>query len=165
MQIGLARRKGFDVGIAKRTSAFAMFHQDFHPQVINWLPFYWQGFSQSTLYTYRIDDTRNLEKLWNETRDNVRTDVKKAEKQVEVLETDNLERFSSCLPPHFLATEQAVAVLGTFNTTLGCCGGRSRRAGSCWLRIPRAAHMLPFIWSPTGMLFSICWAGRPAIAQ
>ena len=89
----LGEEKDLMSELLKGLPAFAMFHQDFHPQVTNWLPFYWQGFSQSTLYTYRIDDTRDLEKLWNETRDNVRTDIKKAEKQVEVLETDNMEDF------------------------------------------------------------------------
>ena len=69
--------------------AFAIFHQSFHPRVTNWLPFFWKGFQQTTRYTYRFEDTSDLEKMWGETRDNVRTDVKKAEKQVEVEESDD----------------------------------------------------------------------------
>ena len=38
-----------------------------------------------------FEDTRNLETLWSGTRDNVRTDVKKARKQVEVEESDDFE--------------------------------------------------------------------------
>lgn len=34
----------------------AYFFQRFSPTVIDWLPFYWAGFSQTTRYTYRIDD-------------------------------------------------------------------------------------------------------------
>ena len=72
---------------------FAAFQQDFHPAITNWLPFHWKGFSQSTRYTYRMDATKDLDALWNETRDNVRTDIKKAKKQVEVAETGDLEKF------------------------------------------------------------------------
>ena len=68
---------------------FAIFRQQLHPGITNWLPFMWRGFQQTTLYTYRIEDTRDLERLWAETRDNVRTDIKKARKMVTVEETDD----------------------------------------------------------------------------
>lgn len=70
---------------------FAMFRQAFHPSVTNWLPFFWKGFRQTTQYTYCFEDTADVEKLWSGTRDNVRTDVKKARKQVEVEESDDFE--------------------------------------------------------------------------
>ena len=72
---------------------FAAFQQDFHPAITNWLPFHWKGFSQTTRYTYRMDATTDLEALWSETRDSVRTDIKKAKKQVEVAETGDVEKF------------------------------------------------------------------------
>ena len=68
---------------------FAIFRQTFHPGITSWLPFHWKGFQQTTLYTYRIEDTRDLEKLWGETRDNIRTDVRKARKAVTIEETDD----------------------------------------------------------------------------
>ena len=71
---------------------FATFQQTFHPGITNWLPFLWNGFRQTTLYTYRFEDTGDPEKLWSGTRDNVRTDVKKARKQVEVEESDDFEQ-------------------------------------------------------------------------
>ena len=70
---------------------FAHFEQRFHPGITNWLPFFWKEFRQTTLYTYRIEDTRDPEKLWDETRDNVRTDIRKARKQIEVEVTDDFE--------------------------------------------------------------------------
>ena len=72
---------------------FAAFQQDFHPAMTNWLPFHWKGFSQSTRYTYRMDETKDLDALWSETRDNVRTDIKKAKKMVVVSETGDFEKF------------------------------------------------------------------------
>ena len=76
---------------------FATFKQDFHPTITNWLPFFWKGFRQTTRYTYRTDETKDLEALWSETRDNVRTDVKKARKTLEVRETEDFDQF---LPLH-----------------------------------------------------------------
>ena len=89
----LGEEKDLMSELLKGLPPFAVFHQDFHPQITNWLPFYWQGFAQSTRYTYRVEDTRDLERIWNETRDNIRTDIKKARRQVEVRETDSVEDF------------------------------------------------------------------------
>ncbi len=63
--------------------------QHFHPSITNWLPYYWKGFQQTTLYTYRIEDAHDPEQLWGELRENVRTDIKKARKLVQVEETDD----------------------------------------------------------------------------
>lgn len=60
------------------------FHQTFHPGITNWLPFFWRGFQQTTLYTYRIDDPSDTDALWRETTEGVRTDIKKARKQVTI---------------------------------------------------------------------------------
>lgn len=34
------------------------------PQITNWLPFYWEGYSQTTRYTYRIPDISNPERVF-----------------------------------------------------------------------------------------------------
>ena len=40
--------------LIRQLPAFAAFKQNFYPTVTNWLPFYWQGFRQTTYYTYRL---------------------------------------------------------------------------------------------------------------
>lgn len=42
----------------------AYFYQHLSPQVTNWLPFHWRGFSQSTRYTYMIEDLSDLGKVY-----------------------------------------------------------------------------------------------------
>lgn len=42
----------------------AFFLQHFSPQVTNWLPFYWDGYKQTTRYTYRIEDISDPEKVF-----------------------------------------------------------------------------------------------------
>lgn len=69
------------------------FAQNFHPSVTNWLPFMWRGFSQTTRYTYVLDDLTNVDALWDDLAHNVRKSIRKAEKQVRVVEGLGAERF------------------------------------------------------------------------
>ncbi len=39
---------------------FDLFSQQFDYRIQNWLPFYWKGFQQTTLYTYVIDDISDV---------------------------------------------------------------------------------------------------------
>ena len=79
------------------------FTQSFHPGITNWLPFHWKGFHQTTRYTYRFSETANLEDLWKESRENVRTDIKKARKTLTLEECDD---FSTVLRLHKLTCER-----------------------------------------------------------
>lgn len=40
-----------------------LFKQHFAPEVTNWLPFYWEGFTQTTRYTYLLDIERGLDAI------------------------------------------------------------------------------------------------------
>lgn len=71
----------------------ASFQQWCHPSMTNWLPLYWNGFSQTTRYTYRFEDTSNLEAVWAEVKENIRTDIRKARKRLHVVEDTGVERF------------------------------------------------------------------------
>ena len=52
--------------------------QCFSPSVTNWLPFYWRGYSQTTRYTYRIDDISDLDAVFaNFDRDKRQRKIKK----------------------------------------------------------------------------------------
>ena len=44
---------------------FSFFKQNFHYPYTNWLPFYWQGFQQQTLYSYQISPLDNLEQIYS----------------------------------------------------------------------------------------------------
>jgi len=89
----LGEEKDLMMELIDKLPPFASFQQWFHPAVTNWLPFYWKGFEQTTRYTYVIEETKDLQHLWSETRENIRTDIRKAQKQVEIVESDDSERF------------------------------------------------------------------------
>lgn len=54
------------------------FSQNFHYSITNWLPFYWAGFTQTTRYTYIIEDTSDLNKILENFDGSKRTDINKA---------------------------------------------------------------------------------------
>lgn len=63
---------------AARLAEETVFAQAFHPAIQNWLPFYWHGFTQSSHYTYVLDDLGSIEQLWNGLAHARRTNVRKA---------------------------------------------------------------------------------------
>jgi Acetyltransferase (GNAT) domain len=70
-----------------------VFLQDFHHSLTNCLPFYWQGFSQSVRYTYIIEQLDDLDAIWNGFRKTVRAHIRKAEQEIVVRATDDVEPF------------------------------------------------------------------------
>ncbi len=50
--------------LAQLPKGLAAFEQDCNYSFQNWMPMYWQGFSQTTRYSYTIDLTQTSEALW-----------------------------------------------------------------------------------------------------
>lgn len=67
------------------------FRQNFHGEVTNWLPFYWEGFSQSTRYSYVLDGLGDPTKLFAGFSKTTRGLIRQAEKVIEVSESDDVE--------------------------------------------------------------------------
>ena len=55
------------------------------------LPFLWKGFKIVPKYTYRIENLDNLDNVWAGFKENIRTDIRKAEKKVKVVESENID--------------------------------------------------------------------------
>lgn len=62
-----------------------------HPSLTNWLPFYWNGFQQSTRYTYILPDISDIDEVWDGMRSNIRREIRKAEDEVKVGQEDNID--------------------------------------------------------------------------
>lgn len=71
---------------------FHYFEQAFHYQMSNWLPFYWQGFKQTTAYSYRIEGLDNLNAVLNNFATDYRNNkIPKAQKQVKISNEGSLK--------------------------------------------------------------------------
>lgn len=76
--------------------------QYFHPAITNWLPFYWNGFEQSTRYTYIIDDLSDSEKLFKNLQGNIRREIAKAQKSLTVSDCDEVQTLHQLKEKDFL---------------------------------------------------------------
>ena len=55
------------------------YSQNFHHSFMNWQPFYWRGFQQTTRYTYQINELNDLEKTLNSFDYSKRTRIRNEE--------------------------------------------------------------------------------------
>ena len=73
---------------------FDYFNMNFHHSIINWLPFYWKGFKQTTRYTYRIDKNMQIDILSKNFETDIRRRRRKAEQLgVEVFYSNDIKKF------------------------------------------------------------------------
>lgn len=75
----------------------SFFSQRFHPTIENWLPFYWNGYTQTTRYTYIIKNLSDLDKIWKGMRPNIRREIRKAKKQLKVESGQDFESLKQCI--------------------------------------------------------------------
>jgi len=71
----------------------AYFRQNFDYSITNWLPFYWKGFKQSTRYTYVVEDLEDLDSVYSGFDRKKREKIRKAEGNVEVKISTDIELF------------------------------------------------------------------------
>ncbi len=76
---------------------FDFFSQSFPPNFSNWLPFYWQGFSQTTRYTYQLDFTNPPEYYFKRFSHAKKKQIRKNEDNLLVNNELNGEEFYSHL--------------------------------------------------------------------
>ena len=69
------------------------YQQYFHYSITNWLPFYWRGYSQTTRYTYIIEDTSDMESVYSNFSSNARKNIRKAQRKVKVEEGLDIDNF------------------------------------------------------------------------
>lgn len=90
-----ANRLGFEkeviTELIKQLPKTDVFQQKFTPAFTNWLPFYWKGFEQTTRYTYVIDDLLDLSDVFSNFKDNIRREIRKAEKQLTISTITDVE--------------------------------------------------------------------------
>jgi hypothetical protein len=73
-----SREKELISGLIDGLPRFDHFRQCCLPDSVGWLPFYWKKFSQTTFYTYILEDISDPDSGWKLLRDNIRGDIKKA---------------------------------------------------------------------------------------
>jgi len=94
----LAYEKEVMINLIEQLPKVDYFCQNFHPSITNWLPFYWKGFEQSTRYTYQL--SYEIAEM-NSFQSNIKTDIKKASKIVNLESVDSINEIWQCLTKTF----------------------------------------------------------------
>jgi lipid II:glycine glycyltransferase (peptidoglycan interpeptide bridge formation enzyme) len=89
----LAEEKELMEELIAQLPKYDLFRQNFSPHITNWLPFYWAGFEQTTRYTYRIEDLTDIDFVWKDFRENIRREIRKAQKQIKVRDDLGIAHF------------------------------------------------------------------------
>jgi len=61
-----------------------VFLQNFDYAFTDWLPFYWQGFRQTTRYTYLLKDLKNSDLLWENMSYQTRRNIRDAQEKFQI---------------------------------------------------------------------------------
>lgn len=69
------------------------FMQQWNFNITNWLPFYWNGYEQTTRYTYIInfDNEINIDTIYANFESNIKRNIKKAEKNLKLCIGESIE--------------------------------------------------------------------------
>lgn len=86
----LALEKEMMQALIDQLPPFDHFSQNWHYECTNWLPFSWNGFRQTTRYTYVVSNLGQEEKMWAALEDNTRNNCKKASKRHRLRLRDDL---------------------------------------------------------------------------
>ena len=80
---------------------FDFFEQNFYPSIQNALPFHWKKFDISVRYTFTIDLSQSLEKIYQNIESNYRNNkIAKAEHLVQITDDRTLEEFYAVQQNH-----------------------------------------------------------------
>lgn len=71
----------------------AGFDQHFHYSITNWLPFKWEGYQETTSYTYVLEDITDTQKIWDGFISDYKNKIEKAKTVVEIVDDRSLEDF------------------------------------------------------------------------
>jgi hypothetical protein len=107
----------------------AAFMQHFSPTMRNALAFHWAGYRLELLYTYRLEGLGSEEALWDGLRGNIRREIRKARKRIEVREDVGLDRFHAIWAKTFARQGlRAPASLPELERLDAACAARGARA-------------------------------------
>jgi lipid II:glycine glycyltransferase (peptidoglycan interpeptide bridge formation enzyme) len=77
------------------------FYQRFSRHITNWLPFYWNGFEETTRYTYVLDDLTDPDRLYKNIVSETRREMAKAQGDIDVVTSDDVKSFYELNVPVF----------------------------------------------------------------
>ncbi len=79
--------------LVERLGSYAHLEARMHHSIDYWTPLHWHGFTQTTHYTWRIEDCSDADAIKDGFRDSVRRQLRKAEREELIVEECSIEEF------------------------------------------------------------------------
>lgn len=80
----LGKRQAICKEFIEALQAYPHFLQNFNYEITDWLPFYWEGYKQTTRYTYLLENIQDENLLWENMSPNIRRNITKAKEKYAV---------------------------------------------------------------------------------
>ena len=87
----LSFEKEIMVQLIDQLPQFDLFVQNFHHSITNWLPFYWAHFSQTTRYTYIIEELSDINDIYANLYSSTKRHINNAKMILRIKENCDLE--------------------------------------------------------------------------
>lgn len=111
----IAREKDLMQALIDQLPEHHIYRQSWSSARQNWMPFYWRGFSQTTRYSYQLQDLGDLDQVWDGFQASIRGDIRKATKQGVVVSNEaNIDNFISLNNKVFERQEKPVPYSESF---------------------------------------------------
>lgn len=89
----LSQQKDLMTELIRQLPPHDYFSQGFHYSITNYLPFFWHQFFGTPFYSYLIEELHDLDQIWNDLQENIRREIRKAQKILSVNTNPNIEQF------------------------------------------------------------------------
>lgn len=166
--VRLSERQQLCGELIRQLSDYPHFYQHFHFDFTDWLPFYWAGYTQMTRYTYRFPELRDLDRLWQEMRPNIRRNIQKAQERhlIEVRPGVTTEAFLQIQRQTFQRQHRTVPQSEQVLCDLiRVC--RERGQGEIWGGFDPQGHLHAaafVVWQPSSAWY-LAGGGDPALRE
>ena len=87
-----SEQRRLTVELVDKLPRYDLFWQNLWPGATNWLPLFWSGFAEMSYFTNWICDLRDIDMLWRGFVDKTRWEIKKAQKQVRTIVSDDVDK-------------------------------------------------------------------------
>jgi GNAT acetyltransferase-like protein len=140
------------------------FVQHFSPTMLNALPFYWAGYRLELQYTHRLEGLGSEEALWDGLRGNIRREIRKARKRVEVRDDLELDRFHAIWAKTFARQGlRAPVSLAGLERLDAACAARGARASLCARDEAGRVHAVSYVVWDRHAAFYLIGGGDPEL--
>lgn len=129
----LGRRQAACRQFAKELTGYTSFLQNFHYQITDWLPFYWEGYKQTTRYTYLLKNLAEKDTIVENMSGHTRRNIRKAQEKhkIQVRKEISSEQFLTVLTKTFQRQgKSSPPELRTLKELIDAC--RKRGQGDLW---------------------------------